>query len=207
MKIYDVTVPISKDMIVYPGDPPVRIERKATIGKNGSKYNLSRISLGSHTGTHIDPPFHFIEDGITVDKLPLELLMGRVRVVEITSHQIDESALRECNFTADVRILFKTRNSYLWSEKQFVEDFVTITPGAAAMLVDNGIKVVGIDYVSVEKLGNGEPLIHQTLLKAGTLIIEGLDLREVEPSDYDMVCLPLKIKDGDGAPARVVLRR
>ena len=134
MKIFDVTVPISKDMVVYPGDPPVKIDRRRIIDKNDSKFNLTRYSFGSHTGTHVDPPFHFIENGVTVDKLPLELLMGRARVVEITASSIDETALAEINLTEDVRLLFKTRNSYLWGQKKFVEEFVYITPGAARIL-------------------------------------------------------------------------
>src|SRR6185295_15602521 len=206
MKIYDVTVSISKDMVVYPGDPPVKIERKSTINKNDAKYNLSRYSFGSHTGTHIDAPFHFLENGITVDKLPLELMIGRVRVVEVTAPRIDEAVLEEFDFTADARVLFKTRNSYLWSQKTFVEDYVYITPGAARSLVNDGIKVVGIDYLSIDKF-DAEPKAHMALLGAGTVVIEGLDLREVEPGDYELICLPLKVKDGDGAPARVVLRQ
>jgi len=206
MKIYDVTLPISKDLVVYPGDPPVKIERKSIIGKTGAKSNLSRYSFGSHTGTHVDPPFHFIENGITVDKLPLELMMGRARVIEISNAVIDEGVLAEFDLTAVVRLLFKTRNSYLWNERKFVEEYVYITPGAAQVLVDNGIKVVGIDYLSVERFGAEEPQTHLILLEAQTIIIEGLDLREVAPGDYDLVCLPLKIRDGDGAPARVVLR-
>ena len=142
-----------------------------------------------------------------MDNLPLELLMGRVRVIEISATCIDEEALNEIDLTEDMRVLFKTRNSYLWSQKKFVEEFVYITPGAARKLVNNGIKVVGIDYLSVEKFGAAEPETHLTLLGAGTVIIEGLDLREVEAGDYDMICLPMKIKDGDGAPARVVLRQ
>jgi arylformamidase len=207
MKIYDVTVPISKDLIIYPGDPPVKIERKSTINKDGARYNLSRYSFGSHSGTHIDPPSHFIEGGVTVDMLPLELLVGRARVVEVTSPCIDEAVLGEFDFTADVRVLFKTRNSYLWGRKEFVEDFVYITPGAARYIINEGIKVVGIDYLSVEKYGAEEPETHLTLLGGGALIIEGLDLRDVEPGDYEMICLPLKIKDGDGAPVRIVLRQ
>ena len=207
MRIYDVTVPISGDMVIYPGDPPVKIERISTINKNDAKYNLSHCSFGSHTGTHIDAPFHFLENGITVDRLPLELLMGRARVVEVTAPLIDESVLEEFDFTADARVLFKTRNSYLWSRKDFAEDYVYITPGAARSLVSLGIKVVGIDYFSVEKYGDERFDTHLILLSAGTLIIEGLDLREIEPGDYELVCLPLKVKDGDGAPARVVLRQ
>jgi arylformamidase len=207
MKIYDVTLPLSEDMIVYPGDPPFKIERKSIINKNEATSNLSHYSLGSHSGTHVDPPFHFIVDGVTVDKLPLELLMGRARVVEVTSPRIDEAVLEEFDFTVDARVLFKTRNSYLLSRKSFVEDYVHVTPGAARALVSGGIKVVGIDYLSIEKFGDESFETHRTLLGAGTVIIEGLDLREIEPGDYEMTCLPLKIKDGDGAPARVVLRR
>ncbi|HXG92638.1 MAG TPA: cyclase family protein [Blastocatellia bacterium] len=207
MRIYDVTIPISKDMVIYPGDPSVRIERKTTIDKNDAKANLSRYSFGSHTGTHVDAPFHFLEKGATVDNLPLELLIGRARVVEVTAPRIDEAVLEEFDFTADARVLFKTRNSYLWNQNKFAEDFVYITPGAARALVNDGIKVVGIDYLSVEKFGSKEFTTHITLLEAGTVIIEGLDLREVEPGDYEMICLPLKVKDGDGAPARVVLKQ
>ncbi|HEY9230759.1 MAG TPA: cyclase family protein [Blastocatellia bacterium] len=207
MKIFDVTVPISKNLPVYPGDPPVKIDRKATINKNDAKYNLSRYSFSSHVGTHVDAPFHFIADGKTVDQLPLELLMGRARVVEVTSPRIDEAALKEFDFTADARVLFKTRNSYLWSQPGFVQDYVYITPGAARALVNQGIKLVGIDYLSVEKFGSDTFETHLTLLGAGTLIIEGLDLREIEPGDYELICLPMKFQGGDGSPARVILRQ
>lgn len=206
MKIYDVTVPLSKELVVYPGDPQVKINRRTKVNEDDAKYNLSRYSLSSHAGTHVDPPFHLIEDGITVDKLALELLIGRARVVEVTAPCIDEAVLEEFDFTVDARVLFKTRNSYLWSQKGFVKDYVYITPGAARSLINDGIKVVGIDYLSVDKF-DAEPETHMALLGAGTIIIEGLDLREVEPGDYELICLPLKVKDGDGAPARVVLRQ
>jgi len=206
MKIFDVTVPLSKELVVYPGDPHVKINRRTKVDQEEAKYNLSRYSFSSHAGTHVDPPFHLIESGITVDKLPLELLMGRARVVEVTAPCIDEAVLEEFDFTVDARVLFKTRNSYLWSQKSFVQDYVYITPGAARSLVNDGIKVVGIDYLSVDKFDT-QPETHMELLSAGTIIIEGLDLREVEPGDYELICLPLKVKDGDGAPARVVLRQ
>ena len=206
MKIYDVTVPLSKELVVYPGDPHVKINRRTKVNEEDAKYNLSRYSFGSHSGTHVDAPFHLIEGGGTVDKLPLELLIGRARVVEVTAPCIDETVLEEFDFTVDARVLFKTRNSYLWSQKSFVKDYVYITPGAARSLINDGIKVVGIDYLSVEKF-DAEPETHMALLKAGTVIIKGLDLRDVEPGDYELICLPLKIKDGDGSPARVVLRQ
>jgi len=206
MKIYDVTVPLSKDSVVYPGDPHVKINRRTKVNEADAKYNLSRYSFSSHAGTHVDPPFHLIEGGLTVDKLPLELLMGRARVVEVTAPVINEAVLEEFDFTVDARVLFKTRNSYLWSQKTFVQDYVYMTPGAARSLIKDGIKLIGIDYLSVDKF-EGEPETHMVLLSAGTIVVEGLDLREVEPGDYELVCLPLKVKDGDGAPARVVLRQ
>jgi arylformamidase len=206
MKIYDVTVPLSKELVVYPGDPQVKINRRTKVNADNAKYNLSRYSFSSHAGTHVDPPFHLIEDGITVDKLPLELLVGRARVVEVTAPVINETVLEEFDFTVDARVLFKTRNSYLWSQKTFNKDYVYITPGAARSLVSDGIKVIGLDYLSVDKF-DAEPETHRVLLGANVIIIEGLDLRDVEPGDYELICLPLKVKDGDGAPARVILRQ
>lgn len=207
MKIYDVTVPLSPDTPLYPGDPDVVIEPKMRLS-NGESQNLTFYGFGSHTGTHIDAPFHFIEDGSKVDELPLELLMGRTRVIECASgNQITAESLEEHDLSDAMRVLFKTRNSYLWeSGKGFVKKYVHLTVDAAAYLVESGIKVVGVDYLSVDKYPSDEFEVHQTLLKNGVIIIEGLDLREVEPGDYEMICLPLKIKDGDGAPARVVLR-
>jgi arylformamidase len=124
----------------------------------------------------------------------------------VTAPRIDEAVLQEFDFTADARVLFKTRNSYLWSQKRFVEEYCYITPAAALLLVNDGIKVVGIDYLSVDKYGDDDYPTHRALLGGGVVVIEGLDLREVEPGYYEMLCLPLKVKDGDGAPARVVLR-
>jgi arylformamidase len=207
MKIYDVTVALSETLVAYPDDPPVRIERTKEIGKDNATYNLSTYSFGSHAGTHIDAPLHLIENGLSIDNLPLEMLIGRVRVVEVTAPRIDENVLQEFDFTTDMRVLFKTRNSYLWGRNEFVQDYVHITLDAARFLIKEGIKLVGIDYLSVDKFDSKELETHKEFLSAGTIIIEGLDLREVEPGDYELLCLPLKVKDGDGAPARVVLRQ
>ena len=205
MKIYDVTIPISPSMHVYEGDPPVSVEPMLQIAK-GDNANVTFLKFGTHTGTHLDAPSHFIEGGMTVDQIPLNLLFGRARVVEISSAVITAEVLDEFDFTGDVRVLFKTRNSYLWNEKSFAQEFVHLTKEAAKRLVENGIKLVGIDYLSVEKFNFETPDVHRTLLGNGTIIIEGLDLREVEPGDYEMICLPMKVEGGDGAPARVVLR-
>jgi arylformamidase len=207
MKIFDVTVPLSEDLVAYPGDPPVRFKRSKKIAKEGANYNLSTYSFGSHAGTHIDAPLHVIENGLSVDKLPLEMLIGRARVVEITAPRIDKNVLQEFDFTTDMRVLFKTRNSYLWGRNEFVQDYVHITVDAAQFLIKEGIKIVGIDYLSVDKFDSQDLPTHVELLTAGTIIIEGLDLREVEPGDYELICMPLKVKGGDGASARVVLRQ
>ncbi len=205
MKIYDVSVPIRPQMPVYPGDPAVDIERTMQIA-NGDVANVSRLSFGAHTGTHVDAPRHFIEGAMSIDEIPLNLLVGRARVVEVSATVITPDVLGEFDFTEDARVLFKTRNSYLWSDPEFSKDFVYFTKEAAELLVEHGVKVVGIDYLSVEKYNFDVPHVHRTLLGNGTIIIEGLDLREVEAGDYEMICLPLRIEGGDGAPARVVLR-
>lgn len=205
MKIYDISIPISAGMHVYPGDPAVEIDRVLQMAQ-GDVANVSFLKFGTHTGTHIDAPMHFVDGAMTVDQIPLNLLIGKVRVVEITSPVITAEVLEEFDFTDDVRVIFKTRNSYLWREATFIEDFVHLTGDAAKRLVDNGIKVVGIDYLSVEKYNFTTPDAHRALLMAGTIIIEGLNLSEVEAGDYELICLPLKIEGGDGAPARVVLR-
>jgi len=206
MTIYDVTIPLSSDTPVYPGDPPVNIEQKMSIS-NGDLANVSYYGFSSHAGTHVDPPSHLIDNGLTVDELLLELLIGRATVIEIKSPCIDKVALGEVDLTATVRVLFKTSNSQLWNKKEFIEDYVYIAPDAAQMLVDSGIKLVGIDYLSVDKFDSAKLPSHITLLNNGVVIIEGLNLAEIEPGDYELICLPLKIKGGDGAPARVILRR
>jgi arylformamidase len=205
MKIYDVTIPVSPAMHVYPGDPPVSVERTHQISR-GDVANVTRLSFGTHTGTHVDAPHHFLDGGMTVDEIPLNLLIGRARVVELSAAVVTAAVLEELDFTSDARILFKTRNSYLWKRPTFVEEFVYLTKDAAEHLVENGIKVVGMDYLSVEKFAFEQPDVHRTLLGNGTIIIEGLDLSEVEAGNYEMICLPLRVERGDGAPARVVLR-
>lgn len=206
MKIYDISVPISPEMPVYPGDPAVRVKISQSIAK-GDPCNVAQYSFGSHTGTHIDAPYHFIDGGLKVNDIPLNLLMGRTLVVEIPSARIDEEAIKEADLGAHVRVVFKTRNSYLWNNKGFVKEYVYVTPEAAEILVESGIKLVGIDYLSIEQYDSTDYKTHHTLLGNGVIIIEGLNLAEVEPGDYDMICLPLKVKEGDGAPARVILRK
>jgi len=207
MKIYDVTVPLSADLPVYPGDPKIQIDRTSKL-ENGDSANVSRLSMSSHTGTHVDPPSHFFSGARTLDNLALEVLIGPARVVDVGNVDcIDESVIGECQLEGATRVLFKTKNSQLWSgKKHFTKDFVSLDHVAARELVRQGIKLVGIDYLSIEKFNFDVPRTHFELLGADVIIVEGLNLSGVPPGDYELICLPLKIEDGDGAPARVVLR-
>jgi len=208
MNFYDITVPISTELPVYPGDPRIELERVMSL-ENGDIANVTRLCCSTHIGTHVDPPSHFITGATPLDQLPLETLIGAARIVDVGDvPAIDAATLNRCDLDGVTRVLFKTRNSSFWPEsKNFHEDFVYIEPEAARLLVEIGVRLVGIDYLSVEKFNFVEPETHLILLGAGVVIVEGLTLRDVPPGDYELTCLPLKIKDGDGSPARVVLRK
>lgn len=209
MKIYDVTFPVSERTPVYAGDPEVRIETANSIEK-GAAANVSHICCGVHTATHVDAPNHFIEGARRVDELDLGKLIGKCRVVEIEEIVSAIEAKHVENLENVERVLFKTRNSNFWNEpeKGFREDFTYIEPAAARVLVEKNIKLVGIDYLSVERFGSTDFATHIILLEREVVIIEGLDLRKVPAGDYELVCLPLKYIGGagDGAPARTILR-
>ena len=199
MEIFDISVPVEPGMITYPGDPQVHMERVVSI-EHGDVANLTRLDFGVHTGTHVDAPVHFIDGGAGVDALSLEFFLGPCEVVDATA--VDDEVGPELVPSHVERVLFKTRNSELWNRDSFDEGFVRIGLAAAERLVDNGVRLVGVDYLSV-----GAPETHETLLGAGIAAIEGLDLRGIEPGRYSLACLPLRIVDSDGAPARAVLIR
>lgn len=209
MKIYDITVPFSTNLPVYPGDPAVQINQVSSL-ESGDICTVSHLSFSSHTGTHVDPPSHFVAGAMTLDQLPLEVLIGKARVVDTGEiPAIDRTIIEQANLNGVERVLFKTRNSRTWKEKnyaKFDENFVYLETDAAELLVETGIKLVGIDYLSIEKFNFVEPTTHWALLKNNVVIVEGLDLSEVEEGEYELICLPMKIKDGDGGPARVILR-
>jgi arylformamidase len=205
-KIYDVTAPLSADLPTFPGDPRVQLEFTHRISE-GHAYNAAKLTLGVHSGTHVDAPYHFLADGATVDQLPLELLIGRARVLDMTAlDRIDRADLERADLRDDIRVLFKTRMSGQLRQPAFQEDFVYLTPEGASYLAKVGIKLVGIDYLSIEKFGSQNYGAHHALLGAGVVVIEGLDLSEVEAGEYELSCLPLRIAGADGSPARVVLR-
>jgi arylformamidase len=211
MQIYDVSVPLSVATPTYPGDPGIEIEDWRTLAK-GDAANVSFVHFGAHSGTHVDAPAHFIEGGAKVESLSLESLIGAAEVVEVPDavRVIDEDFVATNCGRNHERVLFKTRNSAFWSNPQqgFRADYTYLAAGAARKLVQSGIKLVGIDYLSVEEFKSDKFETHHALLSNGVVILEGLDLREVVAGSYELICLPLKLAEGkgDGAPARVILR-
>lgn len=204
----DISVPLRNGMVSWPGDPPFELNRISDVAK-GDHATISKISMGSHTGTHIDAPAHFIKDGTDVARLPLEVMVGPARVIQIKDRgAIKEEELKTHSIARGDRVLFKTRNSTdAWRSREFVEDFVHLTEQVARYLVGLGVRMVGVDYLSVGAYKGGGAEVHETLLGHGVWIIEGLDLSRVDEGMYDLVCLPLKIESGDGSPARAILRR
>jgi arylformamidase len=210
MKIYDVTFPISAATPIYEGDPPVEINTVHAM-ESGAPANVSQICCGVHTATHVDAPAHFVAGARRVHELELEKLIGDCKVIEFDESVTAIEPQHLENLDSAERVLFKTRNSAFWNEpeKGFRRDFTYISPEAARVLVEKNIKLVGIDYLSVERFGSEDFATHVILLEKEVIIIEGLDLREVQAGDYELICLPLKYIGGagDGAPARTVLRR
>ncbi|RKX54522.1 MAG: cyclase family protein [Thermotoga sp.] len=202
--IYDVSLTLKNGMIAYPGDTEFLSENLKSI-EQGDDYNISKLVMSSHTGTHIDAPRHFLRDGVTVDEIQPKRLMGRVRVVYIKDPEIGLKELKDLNIRKGENILFKTTNSSLWKDMRFHEDFTSLTIESAQYLADIRVNIVGIDYLSIETYKSPQNLVHKYLLNAGIIIIEGLDLSRVNEGKYELICAPLKISEGNGAPARVFL--
>jgi len=204
-RIYDVTYSVSEKLPVWPGDPPIAVERTAEISK-GHPANLTRITMGSHTGTHVDAPAHFIDGGATVDRIPIGRFIGKARVVRVDGPSIRATEIRRLDLAGVTKVLFRTRNSRKLRRRRFDQGYVAVAPSGARRLVEKGIDLVGVDYLSVEPFANRRFETHKILLGAGVVVVEGLDLAKVPEGDYELLCFPLLLKGGDGAPARVVLR-
>lgn len=208
MKIYDVTVAISSDMPIYKGDPAAAVESFKAIAR-GDTANVSSIRFGVHSGTHVDAPNHFIEGTKRVHELDLEKLIGPCRVIEVGTDVLEIEPEHVGDISGIERVIFKTRNSEFWSTlgNGFRKDFTYITPDTAKLLVEHSIKLVGIDYLSIERSGGPGKPVHVALLEKEIVILEGLDLRDVSAGDYEIICMPLKYigSTGDGSPARTVL--
>ena len=209
MKIYDVTVLISAQTPIYKGDPGVEISSFKSIAA-GSSANVSQVSFGVHTGTHVDAPNHFIDGAKRVHELDPQKLVGPCRVIEVPPDAVAIEPEHVGDINGITRIIFKTRNSAFWAEPElgFRTDFTYLVPETAKLLVENGVVLVGIDYLSIEKSGSSGHPVHVTFLEKEVVILEGLDLREVPAGDFELMCLPFKYDGatGDGSPARTFLR-
>lgn len=207
MRVYDISVNITPEMLVWPGDPPVTLHRVKSISQ-GANSNISRLECNVHIGTHVDAPVHFIDGAASVESLSLRVLTGRVYVVHLPQATvIDEAMLEGAGIPPRTRrVLFRTSNSRYWAlgESDFQKDFVAIDASGAAWLARKKVQLVGVDYLSVAPFGDTrEP--HRILLEKGVVIVEGLDLSEVSQGRYTLYCLPLKLVGSDGAPARAIL--
>jgi arylformamidase len=204
--LFDVSVGVSPTLVTWPGDPKPTLTFVKRIAEGGSS-NLSEICMGSHTGTHVDAPLHFDDGGATIDRVPLDTLVGPARVVDMRGRGvIHKEDLVKAGISGAVRVLVKTDNSALWSDPAFHEVFSYLAADAAKYLVENAVLLVGVDYLSVEKPHSKDHLTHHAFLDSGVVIIEGLNLAAVPPGDYDLMCMPLKVVGAEAAPARVVLR-
>jgi arylformamidase len=206
MKVHDITLTLRARMPVYPGEPAPLLE-PTTQMERGDSYNVSRLTISTHSGTHIDAPRHFLLGGASVDQISVDVLVGPALVVEMAVDQeITAAGLGAARIPAGTeRLLFKTRNSCLLDDEIFRRDFVYLTLDAARWLVDRGVRLLGIDYFSVEQMDAQPNVVHQTLLGAGVVIVEAVDLRRVAPGPYFLACLPLKVEGADGSPVRAVL--
>lgn len=207
MRTYDVTLTITHDMPVWPGDTQPKLVRTGSID-NGDNANTSELTLSVHTGTHVDAPDHFLNNGKTIEQLPIDMLMGRAYVLHLPDVKLITASILEA---ADIpprtrRLLFKTRNSEYWAKgvKEFQTNFVGLSEDAAQLLVDRNVRLVGVDYLSVAPYKQSKPT-HRLLLEAGVIVLEGLNLSQVSQGRYTLTCLPLKLGGSDGAPARVIL--
>jgi arylformamidase len=211
MPLYDLSVALSEDTPTYPGDPRIQIREWSTLA-GGDQANVSLLEFGAHTGTHVDAPAHFLQGAGKVESLPLDILIGEAEVIEVpnSTYIIDEAFVRKNCKAGTARILFKTRNSAFWNEPRagFRTDYTYLDPRGAVQLVERGTKLVGIDYLSIEQFKPDRFETHHILLSHRVIIVEGLDLRDVPAGKYELICLPLRIQggNGDGAPARAVLR-
>jgi arylformamidase len=207
MRTYDITLTISPDLPTWPGEPAIVLERIKKI-EEGANANVSIMKMGVHSGTHVDAPFHFLQDGKTVERMALKILAGRAYVLALPEVDVVTAGILERSEIPPRtrRLLLKTRNSQYWArqEKVFQEGFVGISADGAEYLVKRGVKLIGVDYLSVAPYKQSRPT-HETLLRAGIVVVEGLDLSEISQGRYTLYCLPLKLNGSDGAPARAIL--
>jgi arylformamidase len=205
-RIHDISVPVRAGGLVYPGNPEISIELRQAIAR-GAGANVSQVSFGSHTGTHVDAARHFIDDGQPVDEISLEKLIGPAIVIAFDDslESVGARDLEAHDLGRHKRVLMRTRNSSFITGSEFHQDYTFLAPDGAELLVSRGVELVGIDYLSIEQFHSGHHRTHKTLLQNGVVIVEGLNLADITPGEYDFVCLPLRLEGLDGAPARALL--
>lgn len=205
-RIFDISVPVRSGGLAYPGNPEILISEHQAI-TDGAGANVSLVSFGSHTGTHVDAAKHFFDDGQTVDQIPLDRLIGPAILIAVdqTLMSVGAGDLERCNLQGHKRVLIRTRNSGFLLEKDFHRDYTFLAPDGAEYLVELGVELVGIDYLSIEQFHSGHHRTHRTLLEKDVVIVEGLHLWGPAPGEYDFYCLPLRLEGLDGAPARAIL--
>lgn len=206
-KLYDISLPIESGGVVYPENTPIEIATVKSVASGGSS-TISKLTLGSHTATHVDAQSHFLVSGAAVDQIPLDVLIGPALLVRFPDDvmAITAAHLESAGVAGQARVLFATRNSGFNRTREFVKDYTYVAPDAAEFLVEHGVKLVGVDYLSIEQFHSGHHKTHKTLLGAGVVIVEGLQLSDPPAGSYELICLPLRLKGLDGAPARAVLR-
>jgi arylformamidase len=206
-RIYDVSISIRTGGLVYPGNPEILIEPQQAISQ-GAGANVSRVTFGSHTGTHVDAAKHFFDDGQTVDQIPPEKLIGPAALIafdEADRVSVGADDLKKNSLEGQKRVLIRTRNSRRLDNPEFDRGYAFLAPDGAEYLVSIGVELVGVDYLSIEQFHSGHHRTHRTLLEKNVVIIEGLSLSEPAPGIYELICLPLKLEGLDGAPARALL--
>jgi arylformamidase len=206
MKYYDISLNLSADTVRWITSIPFELHERRRISR-GDTSNSSAVTMSLHSGTHMDAPFHFVPDGITIDKLPLDLFIGPALVYAVeTERYIKAEHVAAIQLDGITRVLFKTRNSELLKRGSYDPDFIAFSVAAAEALIAKGVKLVGLDYLSVAHAGDEQVPVHKAFLDRGVALLEGVDLSEIKPGRYELICLPLRIRGADGAPCRAVLR-
>jgi len=208
--IYDISLTLSPSLISWPGEDYFQLEKMYDMA-SGDVCNVTKICMSTHQGTHIDSPFHFLENGATSESLPIENMIGQCIVIDLSDieiSEIDRVHIEDYDLDECRRVIFKTRNSHLWhtDTKQFNKDFISLSLEAAEYLHKQGVILIGIDYLSIERFSSAEHDVHKLLLSNDVIILEGLDLSHVKAGCYELICLPVKIAGSDGSPARAILR-
>jgi len=205
MSLHDISLKLAGDTLRWVTAPPFELEERRRMSK-GDPNNGSALNMSVHSGTHIDAPFHFVAEGLAIDELPLDRFIGPALVFEVDAERyITKKHVESIKLGGATRVLFKTRNSELLHQREYEPDFAAFSVEAAQSLVEQGVELVGLDYLSIAH-ADEQVRVHRALLDHGVVLLEGIDLSHVASGRYELMCLPIQIGDSDGAPCRAVLR-